>query len=221
MRGVVLRRDFFREHDLRVVVLSEEIGKIEVIARGAAKFESKMAAHLEPFNVVSFDVVRGRMLQYFRGVFCIECFCEIKEDLKLVDLASRAIFFTNHFVKEEQACSGVFDLLVEALFVLNNCGEVDVLFFIELYLVKLCEIESLLPDEGRLFEYCVYRRCWKGSRESFCVAYLRVIERCKGGRLIDVLRSEFGVDEVSVLRSVGLYFYMQCESKKHRITSMF
>ena len=95
---------------------------------------------------------------------------------------------------------------MEALFWLENCQGVEASFFLELFLVKLCALESLLPEEAELLEYCVFRSCWLGDRESFYQTYSQVIKCCKKGRLIDVLRSEFGVDEASVLRGIGLYF---------------
>lgn len=58
--ALVLRRKPFREADRLIVVLTPDRGKLELIARGAAKIKSKLAAHLEPYVQTQLLIARGK-----------------------------------------------------------------------------------------------------------------------------------------------------------------
>lgn len=53
MRALVLAYDLVQETDKDVVLLTPDLGKIRVRAKGAAKMESKLRAGLLPFNTVN------------------------------------------------------------------------------------------------------------------------------------------------------------------------
>lgn len=58
--GLVLRRQPLREVDRLVVVMTPDRGKLELVARGAAKIKSKMAGHLEPYTYSRLMIAQGR-----------------------------------------------------------------------------------------------------------------------------------------------------------------
>lgn len=61
-RGIVLRGRSLGEKDRVLVVLSEDHGKLSVVARGARNPKSKLAAAAQPFTLARFLVAKGRSL---------------------------------------------------------------------------------------------------------------------------------------------------------------
>jgi DNA repair protein RecO (recombination protein O) len=62
VRGIVLRGRALGEKDRVLVVLTEDRGKLSVVARGARSPKSKLAAASQPFTLARFLLARGRSL---------------------------------------------------------------------------------------------------------------------------------------------------------------
>lgn len=61
-RAIILRRENWSEVDKRVIFYSRDFGKIEALAKGAAKITSKLAGHLEPLREVDLMLAKGRSI---------------------------------------------------------------------------------------------------------------------------------------------------------------
>jgi len=58
--GSVLKRSNLGEADRLLVLYTEQLGKITAIAKGAKKPKSRLVSHLEPGNIVQFELAPGR-----------------------------------------------------------------------------------------------------------------------------------------------------------------
>ncbi len=56
VKGIILRKQDYRESDRLFVIYTDELGKISAVAKGARKIKSKMAGHLELFHVINLMV---------------------------------------------------------------------------------------------------------------------------------------------------------------------
>jgi DNA repair protein RecO (recombination protein O) len=59
-RGIVLRRETWRDAARLYTVYTREAGKLLAIGRGTRKALSKLGAHLEPYTLVDLHLARGR-----------------------------------------------------------------------------------------------------------------------------------------------------------------
>ncbi len=73
--AIVLKRHNLGEADRLLTLFTKELGKVSAIAKGARKPKSKFGSHLEPGNVIQFDLAQGKTFyvvtagktdQYFR-----------------------------------------------------------------------------------------------------------------------------------------------------------
>ena len=119
-KAIILGRTDFREYDSRTIVYSLDRGKLDLVARGVKKIKSKLAAHLEPFNLAEIMVVRGRRFDYIGAVSSQNCFPRIKGDLAKLAAAGKAVNTFNKLVKAEEADKEVFFLLEEFLEFLDS-----------------------------------------------------------------------------------------------------
>lgn len=94
--AIILKREDFREADIRVVFLSRELGKGEAVAVGAKKIGSKLAGQLEPWREVKLMLAKGRSFDKIGQVvllnnfsvhrnFNVESVWEAKEAMQFVD----------------------------------------------------------------------------------------------------------------------------------------
>lgn len=63
--GIVIKKILYNEHDFLVRVLTQDFGKIEILARGARKPLSKLNQHLDFLDLVEFSFVKNGGLPIF------------------------------------------------------------------------------------------------------------------------------------------------------------
>ncbi len=99
-RAIILNKYDFREADSRIVVFSEDFGKMSLVLRGAKKAKSKLAGHTEPITLTRLMVVRGKDFNY-AGAACGEKFyADLKDDPDRIFLAGKAIFLVDRMTRE-------------------------------------------------------------------------------------------------------------------------
>jgi len=123
LRGVVLGRESRRENDLMVDLLTEEQGRLKLVARGAKKFKSKIAAHVEPFCLVEAMAIRGRREDYLGSCLSAEVFSCLKGDLERLKMASEAINFVKSLVREREPVPSIFSSTIGMEFTLKASTE--------------------------------------------------------------------------------------------------
>lgn len=58
--GIVLKRTNYGEADRIITVLTKDLGKIQVMAKGVRRERSKLAGGIEPFSISEIGIVKGR-----------------------------------------------------------------------------------------------------------------------------------------------------------------
>lgn len=86
--GIVIRTIPYGESNKIVTLLTQEAGKITVMARGAKKPRSKLAAVTQPFTLGSFLIRKGRGMGTLSQGEQIESMRFIREDLEATSYAS-------------------------------------------------------------------------------------------------------------------------------------
>lgn len=77
---MLARRDF-REFDQIITLYTKERGKIELLARGVKKMESKNSAHLEPFSYLFAEAIEGKEIDHLTRAVPINFFAKIRQNL--------------------------------------------------------------------------------------------------------------------------------------------
>ncbi|MBI4812521.1 DNA repair protein RecO [Candidatus Falkowbacteria bacterium] len=168
-KAIVLNRTPWREDGARVTVYSKERGKLDLMARGARKAGSKLAAHLEPITFSRLMVVRGKNYDYAGSTVSENSYFNIKNDLEKIFLAGGVLKIFNELVKGNERDEYIFFLLQETLKILNSeqmvsakGGQLLYNFFIlkllvflghkpELYNCVVCH-KRITPGDGNKFD---------------------------------------------------------------------
>ncbi|MDX9779161.1 MAG: DNA repair protein RecO [Patescibacteria group bacterium] len=166
-KAIILQRQAWREADRLVSVYTPEFGRLFLVARGARKLNSKLAAHLEPLSISQLLIIKGRGQNYVASAVIDKALLNIKSDLNKLYFAGQALAFFNSLVKT---------------------GEKDLELFnyLEKWLISLDQAQyqgSFNKDEGRfrlaLFYWRVLSFLGYGLSLDSCVACQKQI--MKGG----------------------------------------
>ncbi|MFA6306976.1 MAG: DNA repair protein RecO [Patescibacteria group bacterium] len=138
IKAIILNRKPFSEDGSKVTVYSENLGKLELVARGTKKIKSKMAGHLEPIGLVEIMVVRGKRYNYIGAAVSEDCYAKIKNDFAKIKAAGEAIKVFNLIVKTGESDPDIFYLLKSYFDFLNNAGvKADYDLLAQLFIFKL------------------------------------------------------------------------------------
>lgn len=123
VRGVVIREDPMGDKDKRVVLLTEEMGKITVLAKGAMGPKSKYASITQLFSLGSFVLTKGKTFYYIKEAALIESFYGIRQDLWRLSYASLMVETAEVLSLEGQENSALVHLLIRGLLQISHAEE--------------------------------------------------------------------------------------------------
>ena len=121
-KAIILNRRDWREADRLVSVYTPGYGRLSLLARGARKANSKLAAHLEPISLSQLLVVKGKGFDYVGGAILAEAFLGIKQDLNKLYFAGEALRNFSLLVQEGEADADIFSWLEKWLLSLEAAG---------------------------------------------------------------------------------------------------
>jgi len=124
-RAIILNRRDWREADRLVSVYTPDHGRLTLAARGARKFGSKLAPHLEPISISRLLVVKGRGFDLVGAALVEESFLKIKQDLNRLYFAGQALRFFMRLVEEGEADPELFAWLEKWLLNLEAAAGED------------------------------------------------------------------------------------------------
>ncbi len=109
--GFIISKRFSREHDCIFVLYTKEYGKIEALAQGILKLESKLAGDLELLTKGSFLIAHGRVFDRIAGIDAQERFVEIKKNIPKLVVALHGVEILNQVVNGKATDINLFALL--------------------------------------------------------------------------------------------------------------
>jgi DNA repair protein RecO (recombination protein O) len=147
--AIVLRRTDFSEADRLLTLYSRDFGKIQAIAKGARKPQSRKTGHVELFMRTNFLFAKGREMNIITQAEMVDGYGGLRLDLIRTTYASYMVELLDRFTADEDKHSGLYDLLANALGWLENTH--DVLLAARYYELRLLGLAGYQP---RLFQ-CV------------------------------------------------------------------
>lgn len=125
--GVVLRTIDYGETNKIVTLYTREWGKYGVMARGAKKPKSRLAAVTQPFTYGFFLIQKGSGLGNLKQGEIINSWRPIKEDLFITAYASYIVELTDKITEEKKTNPFLFELLYQTLNDLNEGYDPDIM----------------------------------------------------------------------------------------------
>jgi DNA repair protein RecO (recombination protein O) len=124
-KAVVLRTRNLGEADRVLVLLSEDYGKVEAVAKGARRQHSRFIGNTLPFNYLNVMLFTGHSLDQLSQADLLRSFAILREDLVKMAYASYWVELLDGFIPEREGAGEVFRFLLAAFLTLEQVDQPD------------------------------------------------------------------------------------------------
>ena len=145
-KGIVLRATATKEADYILNILTDSLGRIAVVARGARRKGSRIAAGSELLAFSELVLYQRGNWYYLDEASTISLFDGIRQDIELLSLASYFAEMTECVTAEDEPAPEILSLLLNSLYALSELEKPQsiVKAAFELKLLALSGYEPLL-----------------------------------------------------------------------------
>lgn len=119
VKGIVLREKDSKESDKILTVLTSELGKITVVAKGARSRRSKVIAATQFLAFSELVLSESHGWQYLTEASTIELFDGVRGDIELLSLGSYFAELVEYVSSDETEAQTLLSLLLNALYALG------------------------------------------------------------------------------------------------------
>ncbi len=150
VEGIVLKQFDYRENDLMISVLTNQFGKLSLVARGAKKVTSKNAVTCTPYVVAEYiiDYKEEKTMYTLKNGNLIESNRHLRENLDKMNIAAVLCELTELLIPQgvwdEDMIEDSYQLLKFCLKELNKEG--SSLLPLVFFLAKTLEIQGICPE---------------------------------------------------------------------------
>lgn len=115
LKGIVLKKQNYKEADQIVTVWTEQAGKVRCLAKALRSSKSKLAYAMQPLSLVEIEVAEKSSLPTLVSARAIRLYQNLRQDLKKTALALFAEELMLKMTPDEQKNLQAYRLLVELL----------------------------------------------------------------------------------------------------------
>lgn len=153
LEAIILKRANFGEADRMLTVLTKNLGKISVIARGVRKITSRRAGNIELLNVVKIGLFKGKGYTLTEAQ-SLKTFPRIKSNLVVSTCAFHILELINKLLPENDPNPAVYDLTKRVLEEFEDNPRQIILRGFEVKLLKLTGFwgKGKVSANGRLLQ---------------------------------------------------------------------
>lgn len=120
VKGIVLREKDSKESDKILTVLTGEMGRITVVAKGACSRRSKISAAAQLLAYSEMVLSESHGWQYLTEASTIELFDGVRGDIELLSLGSYFAELVDHVSSDDTEAGHLLSLLLNALYALGT-----------------------------------------------------------------------------------------------------
>lgn len=120
VKGLVIRQTDFGDHDRYITLLTEELGKIEVLCRGIRRKRGRLVTATSLFQYSEFTLFAGRQYQLNDAVIDTAFWNGITGNIEYYALCCYIVDLANIAAVEEQTAKQILRLVLRALYALDR-----------------------------------------------------------------------------------------------------
>ena len=119
-RGIIISRRNYKEADRILIVYTERLGKISVLAKGVRKSTSKLGGHLELFNISRLELEEGKNWYILTGAQTEKNFAKIRLNLPKISAGFFIAELISHLTVENDVNRSFFKVIENGFKILNK-----------------------------------------------------------------------------------------------------
>ena len=111
-QGIILKGFNYSDYDQILTVLTKDLGKIKVMARGVRRSKSKIRGGSQVFSFVQLELYKGKNFYRMIQTNCVKSFIEIRENYEKLLAASEWSEILDKLLMEEEKDEEIFKLAI-------------------------------------------------------------------------------------------------------------
>ena len=144
VKGIVIKETSYKDNDKIITILSDELGKVSVMAKGAKKTNSPNLASSQYLVYSEFILYKSTNHYYINSSEVINMFYNLRIDFEKLQLAFELTKLVFSVTDENQDTSQVLKLLLNTLYVIDKLDK-DVKLVTSIFKIKLLDILGFTP----------------------------------------------------------------------------
>jgi len=144
-KGVILARSNMGDNDQMVTILTPDLGKIGVAAKGSRRPKSTLMAGTQFLCFADLVIYKSVGSYNLNSCEPIEIFYNIRLDIDKLTVASEIAKIINDVTEENDNCYNVLRLLLNTLYVISETDK-DLKFVLSIFKIRLLSIIGYRPE---------------------------------------------------------------------------
>lgn len=144
IKGIVIKETSYKDNDKIITILSDELGRVSVIAKGAKKTNSPYLASSQYLVYSEFVLYKSTNYYYINSSEVINMFYSLRVDFEKLQIAFELTKLVYSVTDENQDTSQVLKLLLNTLYVIDKMNK-DEKLVSAIFKIKLLDILGFTP----------------------------------------------------------------------------
>lgn len=136
VKGIVIREIPYKENDKIITILTDELGKISCLAKGAKKTNSPLLASSQYLVYSEFILYKGTKFYHVNSTSMIQMFYDLRIDFDKLEVIFTLTKLINYLTDEYQDTSKILVLFLNTIYLLQE-GKKDKKLVLSVFKIKL------------------------------------------------------------------------------------
>ena len=144
LKGIIIKETTYKENDKIVTILTDDLGKIACIARGAKRTNSPILANSQYLVYSEFVLYKSKNFYYINSAEVINTFYNLRINIDKLTHIFELTRIINSVTDENQDTSLVLKLFLNTIYAIDKYDK-DIEFLIAVFKIKLFQILGFAP----------------------------------------------------------------------------
>lgn len=148
VKGIVIRESTYKDNDKIITILTDSIGKVSVIAKGAKKTNSPYLASSQYLVYSEFVLYQNTGYFYLNSASVINTFYNLRIDLDKLQIVFELTKLINSVTDENQDCEKILKLFLNTIYALDKLDK-DKKLIVNAFKIKLFTLLGFAPRQDK------------------------------------------------------------------------
>ena len=148
VKGIVIRESTYKDNDKIITILTDSIGKVSVIAKGAKKTNSPYLASSQYLVYSEFVLYQNTGYFYLNSASVINTFYNLRIDLDKLQIVFELTKLINSVTDENQDCEKILKLFLNTIYALDKIDK-DKKLIVNAFKIKLFTLLGFAPRQDK------------------------------------------------------------------------
>ena len=148
VKGIVIRETAYKDNDKIITILTDSIGKVSVIAKGAKKTNSPYLASSQFLVYSEFVLYQNTGYFYLNSTAVINTFYNLRIDLDKLQTVFELTKLINSVTDENQDCERILKLFLNTIYALDKLDK-DKKLIVNAFKIKLFTLLGFAPRQDK------------------------------------------------------------------------